>query len=114
MEQREINNYFGERIFATGGIGGISAQDAGPSNTVEVFPNPAGSHARVVVLDETAAATEVQLQLTDLSGKVHQQLQLPAHVGSIELELDHLAKGAYILHLSNAEGFRWNGRLLHH
>lgn len=73
--------------------------------SVDIFPNPVRSNARVYV--ESDCKGEIQYQLIDMTGKVLRQNDITSDVsqlGYFNLTFNNFSSGEYILHVENQEG----------
>jgi ELWxxDGT repeat protein len=81
-------------------------------NAVIVYPNPAETNATVQVT--LSAATELQIQLTDVTGRVLYNNTQNLHAGTqkINIPVSALASGNYIYHIYSTSGTtRLTGKL---
>jgi hypothetical protein len=65
---------------------------------VKIFPNPAFSLLTI----QLPEALDADIQLVDVQGSTHRQIR--THDRQIELNIEGLAAGAYIVHISTAKG----------
>lgn len=68
------------------------------TQTVNVFPTPSNG----IVTIEWNFDTQTQIRIWDVNGKLVQQLQ-PGPNSQVQLNLSHLARGAYFVQIVNAE-----------
>lgn len=81
----------------------VGVVDAGRGMEVHLSPQPVGPQAILEV--SLAAMQEVQVSLHDLCGKLAWERRLTMHAGTnrVEMELQHLAGGMYLLSVSSDE-----------
>lgn len=75
---------------------------AGLKNIVRVYPNP--SIATINVQFIKASVTPLIVSLVDMSGKVLFNNNLPANSTMLKINVSRLSQGAYILHITDAQG----------
>lgn len=82
---------------------GINAL-ASDKELVEVYPNPVKN--QVTLKSRNHAASTMQIQITDVSGKVviQQKTTFKKDKGEQQIDLSHLANGVYILKLHSEDG----------
>jgi hypothetical protein len=68
-------------------------------NAIEVFPNPAKDMLSIIIGDISSGGT---IQIFDISGRLIQQQILEAETANLELPIDRLASGMYILRIESA------------
>ncbi len=76
--------------------------DQNPTIMVSVFPNPVRQGAVLQVLFSDPVASEVQIELLDLSGK--QIKRLSGSSPQLQIPLDGVAAGVYLLKIENERG----------
>jgi len=67
------------------------------NSTFNVYPNPAGQKVFVELPTEAVH----QISLTDITGKVVKQLETGLNESTIEINVNDLPKGIYIIGLKN-------------
>ncbi len=99
-----------ERVEAQVIVGDVSTFNIDNSNDIELFPNPTNGSINLVMNLE---ANDVQLKLTDLTGK----MVLFQNIGSVskqdvhQLDLTKLSKGVYLVQLLVGENI-YNGKII--
>lgn len=80
----------------------------GNESIVTVYPNPASSQLHVDV--NIAKATTAELSLSDAAGRKVRvlQVQLQAGANTVQMDLQGIADGVYMLHLSNGKGLEYS------
>jgi hypothetical protein len=78
------------------------------------YPNPMQHDLHVAI--QVPQATELQLSLTDATGRVVQQVaaSLPAGNQVLDLPTEHLSAGVYVLKVWNNRGIRFEQRVVKH
>ncbi len=102
VSQSEFSESF---VFTTAGCITSSTGEATESISMEVFPNPFTSD---LVIDlNLASASDIQLELLDMSGRILHQEKQNAFAGSQQIIIDnlsHLSAGVYLLKVQTEQG----------
>lgn len=80
---------------------GIATQKV--ASKIGVFPNPATDNCNIQL---TACNEVLELQITDLQGRIQTTTMLPANTTETNLNISDLAKGIYLIHIT---GNNYNG-----
>jgi len=83
----------------------------GNESIVTVYPNPASSLLNVDV--QTPSATTAELSLSDATGRTVRVLQVKLQAGSntVQMDIQDLADGVYMLRLSNGKGLEYSQKV---
>jgi hypothetical protein len=83
----------------------------GNESIVTVYPNPASSQLNVDV--QTPAATTAELSLSDATGRTVRVLQVKLQAGTntVQMDIQDLADGVYMLRLSNGKGLEYSQKV---
>ena len=83
----------------------------GNENIVTVYPNPARSLLNVDV--QTPVSTTAELSLSDATGRTVRVLQVKLQGGqnTVQMDVQDLADGVYMLRLSNGKGLEYSQKV---
>jgi hypothetical protein len=78
----------------------LSSINESENSLIKIYPNPANEQVFIELVDLSA---DMELYLSDVTGKILSTGNIPAGTSSYELEIAHLAAGTYFISLRNSE-----------
>lgn len=97
QDQRQDDGIYAQNLSSSGQLGIITATRAVQAQPLALYPNPGPSATLRLQLPQPQ---QVTVRLTDLTGRLvlEQQLPLPAGTQQVPLRADNLAAGLYLVH----------------
>lgn len=90
----------------------VSTSEKVESPLLMFWPNPASTRAKLSLPESIRSSASIHMELRDLSGRRVRIQELPVGVAEIEIQIENLPPGLYLLSLQTAAGGEYVGKLL--